>query len=197
MRSERAGSLIPLFVALAVAACAVLIAGCGNNQTSSLPTPSATSSTPKVAATGPAISSTLTFDQLALESPAKKVRGKNSLVFVNFSYADNDGKIYKCELPEAMSKGSYSPEEWVRTFNVYRRPEVIGQKKRVKKGPGVVGDFPFISPRPRQAEATATQPTPTTEPLQMPTLPTMPSQPRTEPMNPRGMPSVSPRPPTD
>ena len=196
IRSVRSINVIAL---LSVLACAALVTGCGNNQSNAtMPPPGATGSTPKVAATGPAISTTLTFDQLALESAVKKVKNKNGLVFLSFSYADNDGKIYKCELPGAMSKGTYSPEEWVRTFNIYRLPQVIGQKKRGKKGgPEVIGDFPFISPRPRQVEAPTAQPAPTTQPIQMPTLPPMPSQPQSQRMGPRGIPSASPRPSMD
>jgi hypothetical protein len=195
VRSENAGGLIVLLGVLV--ACAGLFSGCGKSQVNSTaPAPGPTGPALKVAATGPAIATALSFDQLALESSVKKVKGKNALVFLHFSYADLDGRIYKCELPDAMSKGSYSPEEWTRTFNIYRLPQVIGRKKVKKGGPVVIGDFPFVSPRPQKVETTTQPQTPSTQLIPMPTLPSMP-QPQNQPMNPRGMPSVSPRPPMD
>jgi len=188
-------------MALGVAA---ILGGCGNNQSaSSLPTPGSTGSVPKVAATGPAISTPLTFDQLPFESAVKKVKNKDGLVFLQFSYADADNKIYKCELPEAMSIGSYSPEEWRRTFKIYRLPQVIGIKKPKKSGPVVIGDFPFISPKPEQVQQPGQEGAPTTpQPISMPDLlpkgqPGQPSAPATMPMSPRPIPSAGAAPPRD
>ncbi|MGC8863884.1 MAG: hypothetical protein ACP5R5_14075 [Armatimonadota bacterium] len=202
MLPER-GWIVNLILWGAVAAAAACIVGCSSSQTDvNAPPPSATTAAPKVPATGPAISSPVTFDQLALEGPVKRIK-KNGLVFLRFAYADNDGKIYNCELPEPMSKGEYTPQEWVRTFNIYRLPKVIGQKKRpAKTGPRVIGDFPFISPRPQPVEKPATQSrqTPAQQPVQLPNLPPPPSAaPSSPPMMPRpmpNMPTVSPRPPS-
>ncbi|MCX8053057.1 MAG: hypothetical protein N3B12_04555 [Armatimonadetes bacterium] len=203
MRSSRAKFLMLILTVMTAGTCAALIAGCGKNEIVEVPIPpaSSTSPTPKVPATGPAISSPVSFGQLALETPVKKVKRKNGLVFLRFAYADNDGKIYQCELPEPMSKGEYPPQEWLRLFNVYRLPKVIGQKKLVqKKGPRVIGDFPFISPRP-QPEKTPTEqqrPTPTPQPIQLPAPPPTqtPAQP-TNPGNAPSMPPISPRPPSN
>ncbi|MHB9035902.1 MAG: hypothetical protein ACYC64_04495 [Armatimonadota bacterium] len=131
--------------------CALLLTGCGNNSsdTGTAYTPSTSAPTPKVPAAGPAISDKLKFDQLALESPVKTVTSKDGLVFLEFQYADRDGKVYKCKLPKAMSIGEFPPDQWVRTFNIYKLPEVIKQKNVVDKNGQPVNDFPFIAPKPR------------------------------------------------
>jgi len=203
MRCERSLTVTVILWTAAAAAGLGFVVGCSSGtETSSAPPPATTAPAPKVPAAGPAISSPVSFDQLALETPVKRVKGKNGLVFLRFAYADNDGRIYNCELPEPMSKGEYTPQEWVRTFNIYRLPKVIGQKKVAKKGPRVIGDFPFISPRPQTVQAPAAQPrqTPAQEPIQMPALPPISSQsPPPPPVPARPMPnlpSVSPRPPS-
>jgi len=158
LRNSRALGPKALFAIAALIVCAALLGGCGKGGAgASAYTPTPTSATPKMPAAGTAVSSPLTFDQVALESPVKRAANKNGLIFLQFSYADRDGKIYKCELPDAMSKGSFPYDEWIRTFNIYRLPKVIGQKKVTKKGPAVIGDLPLISPRP-QAVATPNQP---------------------------------------
>ncbi|MCE5314775.1 MAG: hypothetical protein ABFD49_03360 [Armatimonadota bacterium] len=133
--------------------CAFLFSGCGNNSSdtgSATAPPPPSASAPKVAAAGPAISEKLSFDQLALESPVKTVTDKNGLTFMEFQYAGRDGKVYKCRLPKAMSEGQYEPDQWVRTFNIYKLPKVIKQKKIIKKNGQEVNDFPFIAPKPQQ-----------------------------------------------
>lgn len=134
------------------------------------------SQAPKVAASGPAVTEPLKFDQLALESPVTRYTEKSGQVFLRFTYADREGRIYKCELPEAMSEGSYTIDEWIRTFNFYKLPKVIGQKKVVKKGPARIGDFPFISPKPVEQPKPATV-TPTPQSSPPPITPPLPGSP--------------------
>lgn len=101
-----------------------------------------------------------------------RVKKQGGITFLRFKYADTDGSIYKCEMPEAMSKGSYSIEEWARTFRIYRLPQVVGHKKVVKKkGPAQFGDFPFISPKPRPVRQAPAQPT---QPEAVPATPPLP-----------------------
>jgi hypothetical protein len=154
------------------------------DSSTAMPPPTSTQTT-KVAASGPAVSTPLAFDQLALESPAIKHANKNGQRFIKFKYADRDGKIYECELPEAMSKGSYTVDEWGRTFNVYRLPQVVGHKKMKSRRPGQIGDFPFISPKPQQVA----QPKPVA-PAQTEPLPVTPQM----PMPSSSAPSSSPAP---
>lgn len=127
-----------------------MLTGCGKDETQSAipvstPDPQAT----KAAATGPALSEKLTFGQLALDSAVKRVRSPQGPVYLHFTYTDQNGNVYKCELPEAMSKGSYLPDEWIRIFGAYRLPQVVKTKappaNPLSKS---VSDFPFISPRP-------------------------------------------------
>lgn len=178
-----------LVIAAVCLGAVVFLSGCGNDQADTsamMPSPSSTEA-PKVAASGPAVSTPLEFSQLALESAVTKYKNKQGLSFLRFSYADRDGKIYKCELPEAMSTGSYTIDEWNRTFNCYRLPEVIGQKKVARKGkPGEIGDFPFISPKPRVEQQQPGAQQPQAEPM-----PDMPRPPLPSPMP---MPTSSPGP---
>ncbi len=147
-----------------------LIAGCGNKQPdASMQVPPPSPPATNMPAAGPAISTKLKFEQLALESPVKAIE-KKGLPFLQFAFADRDGNVYKCELPKAMSEGEYPIDEWIRTFNVYKLPQVIAQRK-VKKGPKDVGGFPFISPKPQPV---ATEAPPQAQQPKMPTLPTMP-----------------------
>ena len=171
-------------------ACAALVGGCGNSDvdTSSSMSPSPGAQAPKLPASGPAISDKLTFDQLTLDSPAKFVTEKNGLKYISFAYTDNDGKVYKCKMPEAMAQGTYPPQEWLRTFTIYRLPEVIKQKHVAKKsGGGGINDFPFIAPRPANA---APEQTPTAAPQQPKpsNLPSLPPLPAAQPGAPGGAP---------
>ncbi len=157
--------------AAAVLGCAVTMSGCGNQsaETSATPTVSPMSApAAKVAASGPAISDKLPFNQLALDTPAKSVN-KQGLVFLEFTYTNNDGNVYKCVLPQAMSEGTNTIDDWYRTFAIYRLPTVIKQKK-IKTGPGQINDFPFISPRPQAAETPKAPEQP--KPVTMPQMPT-------------------------
>jgi len=159
---------------------AVFITGCSNNEadTSAVVPPSGTTQTPKVAASGPALSEPVEFNQLALESPVKKFT-KKGVVYLRFRYADRDGNIYECELPEEMSKGSYTIDEWRRTFNLFRLPKVVAKKKNTTKKDKHTDlrDFPFISPKPQntQQQFPARQ-QPAVEPMPIPT-PAQPIQP--------------------
>ncbi len=154
----------------------VVLAGCGSKETeiTSAPPPQAA---PNVPAAGPALSEKLTFDQLALDSSVKRVQSKQGPTYLHFSYTDSTGKVYKCELPEAQSKGSYLRDEWLRIFGIYRLPTVIKTKappaNPLAKG---VGDFPFISPRPGATSSGPEQQPQVAEPMQ-PMQPIQPIQP--------------------
>jgi len=147
---------IVLVFCLLLLAAAITMSGCGNSDTSTAP-PMSTGPTSQThtAASGPAISDKLTFDQLTLESPAKPEKDKHGLVFMRFKYADNDGKVYECVLPKAMSDGQYTLAEWSSTFAAYRLPKVISVKKRGSKVD--LGDYPFISPKPQQQQPVTDQ----------------------------------------
>ena len=170
--------LVPVILAACAVACVGLMSGCSSSRVDTAPPPPVSSSSKaKVAASGPAISTSLTFDQLALGSPVQRVTNKNGLVFLHFSYANRDGNVYKCELPQAMSKGSYPYDEWIRTFSIYKLPQVVAKKSVTKKGHQTVGGFPFIAPRPQRVEAPKQPQGPGAAPAGMPTLPPMPTPP--------------------
>ena len=178
-----------VFAAVALAAL-VMMTGCGNSGTDDAynGTPTA-GPAPHTAASGPAITDKVSFDQLTLESPAKPSTDKNGLVFLRFKYADSDGKVYECVLPRAMSEGQYTLSEWSSTFNAYRLPKVFAQKKVDKRES--YGDFPFISPKPQAQPKVQQQPSPTTNIPQLPTPP-MPVAPQPPPVAPSGPPPGPP-----
>ena len=152
MRTSSNPRLAVLLVCcLLLVAAAVIMSGCGNSATDTA-APVSTGPTPQThtAASGPAISDKLSFDQLTLESPAETEKDKNGLTFLRFKYADNDGKVYECVLPKAMSEGQYTLAEWSSTFSAYRLPKVVAVKKVSSKVN--IGDYPFISPKPRQQQ---------------------------------------------
>lgn len=135
----------------AVALTAILMAGCGNNQAdTSAPAP-APAPEAKSAASGPAISTKLKFSQLALDSPVKRVTNKEGLVYFYFKYTDKDNNVYNCELPEAMSEGEYTADEWLATFAQYKLPQVVKHKAVKKSKTKGLNDFPFISPKSESA----------------------------------------------
>jgi len=175
--------------ALVALGFALLLGGCGNNSqvdTSAAPMTPSGSPTTNVAVSGPAVSESVAFTQLALETSVKRTKNQNGQVFLRFRYADNDGSIYDCELPEAMSKGTYSVAEWARTFNAYRLPKVVGHKK-TDKTVQTVGDFPFISPKPKETPKPAqAQKNPN---IEIPKLPAMPAPSATPSAAPPGMPN--------
>lgn len=173
------GRGVVLIATLVVVAVSMMIAGCGNSATDTGVTASPTAGPARhTAASGQAITDKLSFSQLTLESPSKPSKDKHGLTFLHFKYADNDGKVYECVLPLAMSEGQYTLSEWSSTFNAYRLPKVLAQKKVT--GKENLGDFPFISPKPQaQQENQSSQPSGPT----MPTLPG-PSAPPAQPGGP-------------
>ena len=187
-----------LAVVLVAAACAaVLLGGCGKggSEVSAMPPPPSRSA--HQAAAGPAIVEDLAIDQLALDSAIKRMKDKNGLEFVHFKYTDNDGKVYKCVLPAPMAQGKHKPSEWLTTFNIYRQPEVLAQKKVAAGDKENLQDFPFISPKPVAEKApseTGTRSRPTMSIPTLPSLPTLPSTPAGRGASPEVMPRPGPGP---
>lgn len=168
---------------LLAALAAIALPGCGNKEGASTPAAVPQPAPPSASAVGPAISEKLTFDQLALESPVKRVQSATGPVYLEFSYVDRDGTIYRCRLPEQMTKESSTPEDWIRLFNLYKLPKAVG-KKAAPTQPLVksVEDFPFISPRPakpaEQPQTSASEtPPPAPAPIQAPPPPPQAGQP--------------------
>lgn len=213
-KTVRAWKYIP--VACSVFLTCWLIAGCGSRDTDSLS--SAPAQEPKqahAAAAGPAVEVALRFDQIALESPPRRVKDPNGLEFLHFRYADVDGKVYKCTLPAAMAKEPRTPAQWLALFEMYREPEAVAATKPRPTAPKTIGDFPFISPRPAQAPKPQDTGTAERAPAPLPSLPSMPTQPggttgtqpapmapvpapgsRPLPVGPEGGPPAPPPPPT-
>ncbi len=142
-------------ISLAISALMLSLVGCGNKENASEISTSPVSTTPHVSASGPAVSGPVSFSQLTLESTPSITKDKNGLEFLKFRYADNDGKVYNCIMPKAMSDGQYTLGEWLSTFNAYRIQKVVAQKKVIKRKH--FGDFPFISPTPTKQDTTTGQ----------------------------------------
>ena len=188
--SHRSKRALLIISCVAVAALALALGGCGKSGDetgASAPPPAPTAHT---AASGPAVTGPVSFSELTLESKPQIVKDKHGLVFLKFRYADNDGKVYECLLPEAMSKGQYTLGEWLSTFNAYRIPKVVAQKKKSKNAEDL-SDYPFISPKPVQK--TNPQEPGSTPPEQIPPLPAGPTPP--QPPAPYTPPAASPTPP--
>lgn len=175
-------------VALALLAGGLLIGGCGNSGVDSSTVPSASTAPPPIApqsATPAPVP--VTFDQLTLESKVTKKTDANGLVFYLFSYADRDGKVYKCELPAAMAQGQKTPDAWIRVFDTHRLSNTAVKAKPIKSDANKDGlsDFPFIAPKPYTPPANSPsggpQSQPTT-PMQPP--PAAPGQPAPMPRGP-------------
>jgi len=127
-----------------------MISGCssGGDGDYSASIPSTPVAAAKKPAVGPAITDKLKFDQLALDSPVKRIT-KGGVGYLEFKYTALDGTIRTCELPEAQSKGECLPGDWISTFDIYKKAETVVVKKReVKKTDQGVVDFPFVSPKP-------------------------------------------------
>lgn len=143
---------------------AAVLTGCssgGGDISSSMP--AGPTSVAKKPAAGPAINDKLKFDQLALDSPVKKV-SKNGVSYLVFKYTDMEGNIRTCEFPEGQSKSELLPGDWISTFDVYKKTEAVVVKKRqVKRTDQGVVDFPFVSPKPVRVQST-TQSNPTAQP---------------------------------
>ena len=168
-----------------IIAVMLAVGGCGNKGADTgLPASTGAPTVTHTSASGPAITDKVTFDQLTLESTPKAVKDRNGLVFLHFKYADYDGKVYECVMPQAMSEGEYTLSEWSSTFKAYRQPKVLAQKK-VQSGHEELGDFPFISPKPQpeqppeQAASQSGQTTPSIAP-ELPPLPTPVQEPASQ-----------------
>jgi hypothetical protein len=144
------------FIAICIVITALQLTGCGNSSSEDAAIPAAPmSSAPKIPSTNATAPVKMQFSQLKFETPVKTVKDKDGLVFLEFQYADRDGKVYKCNLPKAMSEGEYLPEEWARTFKLYRLPDAVKQKK-IEKDQSF-SDFPFIAPKLQPVNSSQTQ----------------------------------------
>jgi hypothetical protein len=139
----KAASIIAAFAGV------VFMMGCESNSSDAQPSSfdqAQPASAPKMLTPISTEQQKMKFSQLTLETPVKITKDKNGLVFMEFQYADNSGKVYKCRLPKAMSEGEYTPDQWVATFSAYKQPEIVKQKKAVNSSGQAVKDFPFIAP---------------------------------------------------
>lgn len=169
-RTVSVGQKAGISAAVLGLAFTILLGGCSSStDTSAIPPPTVPAASAPQSASEPAVVEKLSFNQLKLDSTVKHITKNGSAKYLSFVYTDNDGKVYKCEMPEAMSQGTYDPNEWVRTFNIYRLPTVIKQRKVVKRTDSQnVEGFPFISPKqstaPAAAQATPSAPQPVAAP---------------------------------
>lgn len=189
--SYRPTRAILIMSCLALAVLALALTGCGKSSDETGASASRPAPVAHTAASGPAVTGPVSFNELTLESKPQIVKDKHGLIFLKFRYADNDGKVYECLLPEAMSKGQYTLGEWLSTFNAYRIPKVVAQKKKPKTTENL-SDYPFISPKPVQT-TNPQQPGAGTSPNEVPPLPPGPAP--TQPPSPYTPPSGSPTPP--
>lgn len=177
MRTLRYAKRAAVVVAAGVGLMAtVLLGGCGtNSDTSSSYSPMPSAPKQNASASGIAINDDLTLDQIAFESPVKRVKDRNGLEFLHFSYADKDNKVYKCRLPAAMASGKHKPAEWLALFEAYREPEAVASTKNTvtKRSSQPLGDFPFIAPKPREQKPAQQPQVEKPTPPPMPTLPPM------------------------
>ena len=156
-------------------ACALLVfgAGCGPSTDTSDLAPIADASRRNPPASGVAITEELTIDQIAFESPIRRTTDRNGLKFLQFSYGDKDGKVYKCHLPEGMATGKRKPDQWLAVFQVYRQEGQATVRSTVTARPQQnLGDFPFISPKPHQEQPASTS-APTAAPTPQPAMPAL------------------------
>lgn len=134
---------IHFFLFMALASGTVFIGGCGNS--SSVDTVVMPMRKPLPVITVATEPKKLKFDQMSLDSAVSKVKDENKLQFYEFSYSDDDGKVYKCRLPIAMAQGEYVAADWILTFNVYKELSVIKQKKTARNANVAdIRDFPFV-----------------------------------------------------
>ena len=178
-----------IFAAVAAAVC-ILVAGCGGDESTSTemqPSRKAPNGPP----TEPAITQQIGFDEIAFDSPVKQVKDAQGLVFLHFTYTEADGKVYKCELPRALSLDPMAPSEWLTTFKVYKLPEVVAQKKKGTVREDLAG-LPLISPKPETPKVTTEKPDEVVLPkVNLPNMPQMPSTP-TAPGTSSGVPGAGP-----
>jgi len=158
MTNSAINRLCPAIACLAVTLCLLpTLTGCSrakpraNRDVMSVPTDTVATAPPAVAAPAavPATpSDSYTSDQLVLASPVQRVVTKQGLVFLHFRYADREGIVRECELPQAMAQNSYSLTGWLSLFRTYSKPQVV-VRKPVRQIPSYIYDLPIISPTPR------------------------------------------------
>ncbi len=165
---------LPVMCSAAVIFAAILLGGCGKDTDTSVSRVPPRPRTEHKAAAGKAID-TVSIDQLVLDSSVVRKKDKNGLEFLHFKYTNNDGKVYKCVMPAAMAEGDHTLSEWMSTFNVYRKPEVLAQKQVTKKEGEKLSDFPFISPRPAVREQKKEAPRKPQSTVALPELPPPPT----------------------
>lgn len=167
-----------LLAVIALFCSMTVISGCGNKaaDTSAMSAPPPPPGGPASAPASNQPAQKIKFDKFQFDKPAKLVTNQNGIGYYHFAYTDQEGKVYNCQLPAAMAQGEYTADEWIRTFDIYKLPKVIGQKKVSAPGSAQsVDGFPLVSPKPRsqptQDQPQQTQPAQARESFTMPPMP--------------------------
>ncbi len=148
----RYNSTLRLFLSLISALIAIVVIGCSSQSEEAYTTqPSPTGNQQPINQEVVKIK----LEQLPnLKSEIKRVETKDGLVFLLFDYLDNDGKVYKVELPEPLASGEFTQDQWISTFSSYKSLTTTKiEKKPKKKINHEIEDFPFISPRQKTNES--------------------------------------------
>lgn len=166
---------VRVYVALAILVVLLVVGGCGNSNTDTSTAPIVSQAPPPMAPKSVVpVPVPVTFEQLSLESKVTRKTDPNGLTFYVFSYADRDGRVYKCELPAAMAQGQKTPDTWTRVFDTHRLTQTSVKRKAVKDtNNDGLNDFPFIAPKP----ASTTTPQPGALPTGAPAPPQAPMAP--------------------
>ncbi len=91
------------------------------------------------------------FSKAPIVSPVKRVTlgtGDAKMDFLQFKYINSQGVTCIAEMPAAEAETQKSPQEWLVTFDLYKKSEVPKSTTVKKSAPKPLSDFPFVSPPP-------------------------------------------------
>ena len=96
-------------------------------------------------------SSAVPFSKAPIASSVKRITlsmGDAKMDFLQFRYVNSQGVACIAEMPAAEAEAKKSPQDWLVTFDLYKKGEVPKTTKTKKNPVKPLSDFPFVSPPP-------------------------------------------------
>jgi len=106
-------------------------------------------------------SSVVPFSKAPVASPVKRVTlsmGDTKMEFLRFKYINSQGVACIAEMPAAEAEAKKSPQDWLVTFDLYKKGEIPKPTKTKKNPTKPLSDFPFVSPPPAPGASNNTSP---------------------------------------
>ncbi|MFQ3549256.1 MAG: hypothetical protein SNJ70_05860 [Armatimonadota bacterium] len=97
-----------------------------------------------------AVTPRITLEEMPLKSEITEFKNEQGLTFLRFKYVDKNGDEQIAEMPKPLAEGTYSYNNWLGVFNIYKVKQITTKPKKSDKHNEGIEDFPFIAPKPAE-----------------------------------------------